>query len=529
MSDTLIVVGGGYLSSGAAYNNISLLNLSANTWTAGATVPQTGLMYYAMAAAGGKAYMFGGATSSATFAKAYRYDPATNSLSALADMPMALRSQVAVAVGDTIYLIGGHPAYGTPYNGTTNFYKYSISGNNYVTAPALPFATTWGNGVAYNDPAHGWVIYNFGGYNASAAVTNQCWAYTTSNDSWQACNNLQAARRSHAGAIYRDTLLAICGYSSTFLNTVERGAIEPSASDFEVLWLYSDVGTPDSLTTALRALGDSVAIREVRNSTPTLAELMTYDAVGCHSNYAFFDKVALGDTLAAYVDAGRGVVPTTFCFASGWELGGRVMTGNYATIGLAGVNSNGVSLGWYNPGHPVMNGVTTVNESFTCNSAFVTADTVAKWNNGCAYVGVSANGKVVGVNSYPGSEANSGRNGDWALVIHNALRYVGGGVGAKELDPLRPALSLRLETAPNPAQSRVVVNYAVAGGRGVSVGLYDASGKLVRTLVSGASRSGVQSAVWNMTDDSGARVAAGTYFCRLVSEGTTIARKVVVQ
>lgn len=530
VSDTLIVVGPGYLASGSPYDQVSVLNLNASTWVAGATVPVSRLLYYAMATAGGKAYIFGGATATATLNKTYCYDPATNTITTMADMPIALRSQVACAAGDTIYLIGGQTAPGTPYNGTTNFLKYSISGDNWTTGPAMPFATTWGAGAAYNDPAHGWVLYAFGGYNASGAIVNQSYAYTVADGTWEATNNLQAARRSHGGTIYRDTLLAVCGWGTTFLNTVERGAIEPTAVENKFLWLYSDYGPPDTtLGIRLEVLGDTLTYLDVRSYTPTLGELTPYDAVGVHSNYAYGDPIALGNVLADYVDAGGGVVLCASSFTTGWGMGGRVITGDYATIGLGANNASTTTLGWYISGHPIMSGVSAVGEWLRASAAFITPDSVARWADGIPYVGVSGNRKVVGVNQYPGIVSRPERNGDWALVIRNALYYVAGMVGTEEFDPFRPALSVRLETAPNPARRQATVNWAVPHAGEVNVGIYDAGGRLVRSLFSGRAEPGLGHASWNLADSRGGRVASGVYFCRLDAGGRSVSSKLVVE
>lgn len=53
-----------------------------------------------------------------------------------------------------------------------------------------------------------------------------------------------------------------------------------------------------------------------------------------------------------------------------------------------------------------------------------------------------------------------------------------------------------------------------------SVAIYDASGRSVKTLASGVSAPGVQSATWDGRNESGAQVAPGTYFARLSWGGT---------
>ncbi|MEO0079140.1 MAG: T9SS type A sorting domain-containing protein [candidate division WOR-3 bacterium] len=305
-----------------------------------------------------------------------------------------------------------------------------------------------------------------------------------------------------------------------------------SSDQLVVLWLYSDYSQPDTtLGVRLLALGDSLVYMYVQNTTPTIEQLLPYAAVGAHSNYPYADPTALGNVLAAYVDLGGGVVLGNFSFTEGWAMGGQIMTGNYATIG-AGANTHlTTTLGWFNPSHPVMAGVDSVREYYAASGYFISTDTVARWADGRPYVAVSANQKVVGVNSYPGiySMSPPQRGGDWALVFHNALRFVAGMVGVNEFDPLRPALNVRLVTSPNPVQKRLVVNYAVAGGTRVELGMFDLNGRLVRRLYSGNGRSGINQVVWDMTDDQGSRVAAGVYFCKLTTGDKTATAKVVVE
>lgn len=645
VSDTLIIVGGGYDLNGAMYESVTKLDLTANTWTAGVAMPVAGLLYYAACASGGDAYFFGGVVNQSTVSNgAYRYNVATNDFTTLATMPLALRSQAAVAIGDTIYLLGGGTAAGTPYNGTTNFLKYSISGNSWTTGTAMGFSAMWGRAVPYNDPADGWVIYYFGGYNGSGAVTTAVWAYTVSTGTWMQCNSLAGLRRSHGGAIYRDTVLAVCGYSgSGFVATVERGAIAQSgvidvgvssitapagsvppsttltpagvvrnfgtlaASSIPVhcridsagtqvytstatlagplapgatapvtfspdwtigmagteytvrMWttltgdanhandtmtgsarasnqrifrlLHSDDGPPTTLGGILRALGDSIEYLDVRYTTPVLGDLTPYSAVMVFDNYAFPDPAALGNVLADYVDLDGGVTICQGALATGWAVEGRIMTGDYATLVPGALSVSATTLGWHNTAHPLMTDVTAVGDKFIAACGLAAgAESVANWADGRRYAAASVNEKVVGLNQFPAEFVYPERTGDWGLVIHNALWYTSGGLsGVEGFDPLRPALNVRLDAAPSPSARQVTVSYAVAGGTPVTVGIYDLGGRLVKTLYAGTARAGLSSLVWNLTDGAGRQVASGTYFCRLVSGGTTEARKIVVQ
>ncbi len=305
-----------------------------------------------------------------------------------------------------------------------------------------------------------------------------------------------------------------------------------AVEQIRVLWIFSDYSAPDTtLGVRLQALGDSVDYFDGQTGTPTLQQLSGYDAVGAHSNYTYQSPSGLGDVLADYVDAGGGVVLANFSYTSGWEMEGRVMTGAYATINAGANTRQAASLGWTNPAHPIMAGVSSVQDQFMAQGTFVsTAESVARWSDGRPYVAVSSNQKVAGTNMYPGSYTTPERQGDWALVIHNALMFVSGGAtGIGGFDPFSPVLHVTLQAAPNPAQYQARVSYALSAAGPVELAVYDQSGRLVRTLFNGKVRSGVNSLVWNLDDNDGRAVAKGVYFCKLVAQDRTLSRKLVVR
>ena len=308
--------------------------------------------------------------------------------------------------------------------------------------------------------------------------------------------------------------------------------VTATATDqIRILMCYSDYGIPDSLYYGLLALGDSVTLLDVQTYTPTVGEMSAYDAVGAHSNYPYADATTLGNNLADYVDAGGGAAIGNFSFVSGWEMGGRIMTGDYATIGVGSNSQSATTLGWNNASHPIMNSVGAVSEFYAAGVPYAaSAESVANWADGRPYVGVSANQKVVGLNQYPGNYAVPERSGDWVLVWHNAFMFVAGSVtGVSEFDPTAPALNARLSATPNPAQAVATLNYMVPSTGPVNLSVYDGSGRLVRTLFAGSARPGLNTLTWNLRGTSGHRVANGVYFCKLVQGERTQSRKLVVR
>ncbi|MBM3314340.1 hypothetical protein FJY71_00665, partial [candidate division WOR-3 bacterium] len=85
----------------------------------------------------------------------------------------------------------------------------------------------------------------------------------------------------------------------------------------------------------------------------------------------------------------------------------------------------------------------------------------------------------------------------------------------------------RLAVCPNVFCRSTRVNWLAPQNGTVELQVYDASGRAVTTLASGAVRAGRHSTVWDGTDDSGRRVAEGIYFVRLESAGGRLSVKAV--
>jgi hypothetical protein len=78
-----------------------------------------------------------------------------------------------------------------------------------------------------------------------------------------------------------------------------------------------------------------------------------------------------------------------------------------------------------------------------------------------------------------------------------------------------PRVAKLEQNRPNPFNPTTVIPYDTGPGGHVTLRVFDASGRLVRTLVDADLPSGVQQATWDARDDRGADVASGRYFCRL--------------
>jgi hypothetical protein len=90
---------------------------------------------------------------------------------------------------------------------------------------------------------------------------------------------------------------------------------------------------------------------------------------------------------------------------------------------------------------------------------------------------------------------------------------------------LRPALA---PGAPNPFSKKTTLSLSLPVQQKVRIGVYDVTGRLVRTVVNDELPAGDHAAIWDGRDDRGSRVAGGTYFARLQAGGEVQTRKVVL-
>ena len=91
-----------------------------------------------------------------------------------------------------------------------------------------------------------------------------------------------------------------------------------------------------------------------------------------------------------------------------------------------------------------------------------------------------------------------------------------------------PKLLSLSQPFPNPARTRLTINYALPRQARVTLKLYDIAGKLVTTFANGSQRPGYYHIAWNRQDARGRSVPAGVYFCALTADGKRLTRKVVL-
>ncbi len=96
-------------------------------------------------------------------------------------------------------------------------------------------------------------------------------------------------------------------------------------------------------------------------------------------------------------------------------------------------------------------------------------------------------------------------------------------------DDREAALSLQLSPAsPNPFTSQTAISFVLPTSSSVLLGVYDMSGRLVRSLVSDNLAAGAHNLNWDGRDDNATDLPGGVYFYKLTTSGKQLSRKVMV-
>jgi len=95
-------------------------------------------------------------------------------------------------------------------------------------------------------------------------------------------------------------------------------------------------------------------------------------------------------------------------------------------------------------------------------------------------------------------------------------------------EELAPEVMTILQCSPNPFSQSTAISYALPQAGRVTLSIWDASGRRVRTLVDECQAQGSRSIVWDGTDDAGNLLPTGVYFLKLDTNHSTLTRKVVL-
>ncbi|HDM90477.1 MAG TPA: T9SS type A sorting domain-containing protein, partial [candidate division WOR-3 bacterium] len=99
-------------------------------------------------------------------------------------------------------------------------------------------------------------------------------------------------------------------------------------------------------------------------------------------------------------------------------------------------------------------------------------------------------------------------------------------VGEKE--QILPGKVALHEAVPNPTTGITSISFSLPRSMEVDLSVYDATGRLVRNLISGEVKAGTHTVTWNGRDGYYRKVPNGVYFLRLRAGSATESRKLLL-
>jgi len=91
-----------------------------------------------------------------------------------------------------------------------------------------------------------------------------------------------------------------------------------------------------------------------------------------------------------------------------------------------------------------------------------------------------------------------------------------------------PTTFTLMANKPNPFSSHTTIQWQIPVKSQVTISIYDAIGRIVKTLVNNEFTPGYYNTTWNRTDDNNSRIPAGVYFYEMKTNDYTSRRKMVI-
>jgi hypothetical protein len=106
--------------------------------------------------------------------------------------------------------------------------------------------------------------------------------------------------------------------------------------------------------------------------------------------------------------------------------------------------------------------------------------------------------------------------------------FNGGQGGTADVVPATTYRWALAQNSPNPCMASTLIRFEIARTAHASLRIYDARGRLVRTLVDQQRQPGRYTITWDGSNSSGKRVAGGVYFYTMQAGGFSATRKMIV-
>jgi hypothetical protein len=263
-----------------------------------------------------------------------------------------------------------------------------------------------------------------------------------------------------------------------------------------------------------------------------------YNVVFTFTNYAYVDPTAMGDTLAAFMDQGGGVVIGVFADYGSWAIGGRYQT-QYMPFPVSTTLFSSGTLGTVHlPTHPIIQGISAISVGLyrSGSTTMQHGQLIASWNDGANLVGAfdTLGRRTAEIGFFPTTFDYTTWGGQNTRMMLNAMCWAAGlcneGVGVEVLPGLGnlPRVFALAPARPNPVGGATEIRYQLPAPSPVQIRVYNVSGQVVKTLVDSKQEVGYKSVTWDGRNDHGVRVGSGVYLYRMEAGSFMATRKMVV-
>ncbi|HEY2923793.1 MAG TPA: PKD domain-containing protein [Candidatus Eisenbacteria bacterium] len=540
--------GGSTYGSGAIYSLNEVYDPAVNRWTTLAPMPLAVSDNYATIAYAGKVYVFGGTNGLNNRSEVQIYNIATNSWTFGAPMPTPRGAAMAGVIGDKIAVFGG---FNGANLGVTELYDPGT--NSWTTGPEMPFAVSeMAQGVTYDSRG----IYSIGSgiFGASGSIVLAL-RPLISIDAPAAISVDEGQRVTFTiFAIHRDALPVALGTTglppgATFMDHGDNTGTLAWTPDFTDAGTHSVTFRADDGQGGTNSTTTVITVRNV-NRTPSS------DPGG---PYTAFPETSLIFDGSRSTDPDGDALTYQWTFGDGTTGTGPTPSHTYAAIGLYGVAllvSDGAATGLatttvsvvglfqaraftssgnpeirLNSGKPVWCAqVEPVGRAFSLN--LIDPSTLIMKSQGTGSVDqISAlTNKTLTIGDRDGNGVDEltvcfGK-GDLRLLFGNVSgstsvlitiegKLFGGGLFRAALDVrvIASGHAIAASVSPNPLNPEAVLTFVTPQTGYARVRVYDAAGRLTRTLLDEALvPAGYHDLRIDGLDGSGRTLASGIYF-----------------
>jgi hypothetical protein len=202
----------------------------------------------------------------------------------------------------------------------------------------------------------------------------------------------------------------------------------PSAANGEALLIVESSSWGAPVAELGGGFFDTVDEFDAGVATPTLAQLLMYDAVLAYTDSTPSNAVGLGNVLADYVDAGGRVVIATYSMSMPWDIQGRIQDPGYSPFNNFVNGDVSGALNAVVPGDPVFsfpNSIDLGAITYFHNANFAQpvldggATLLADDGAGVNMFAINAAANVGGLNLFPG--LIPGNNAEFYEFVENTL------------------------------------------------------------------------------------------------------------